>query len=288
MSKTFPMPKAIAHENITAKNLAALTAALAAGDMLATPKRDGCAVVFKMVGGEMSVLSGSGKPVLSLPHAAGIIEARLKERGVRDAVVCAEAYLPGEPFQVVSGVFRRHTPQLMHLMIYDGMLGTGDSVPWLTRLQALEEYLTTPYISVAPVMTPIRSYVQAEEMAREQVLLGGYDGLVLHHRSKAFVPGRSKFDTVKVKPLKEYDLLVTGFVAKVGEKTGRPTVALQCRWADGKVQEVASGLNHAEQANPERFVGRIIMVRGMGLTADGMLREPVYCGLREDKDTGDF
>ena len=187
------------------------------------------------------------------------------------------------------GLFRRHTSDSrLQLKVFNGYFLAGRGQRYETRTADISQALY--YVPLLYTHMAARSQAfnleHATTMARFWQA-GGYDGVVLHHIDAPYFQGRAKYESVKIKPLLSYDLEVVGVNAAVGEKTGRATCALVCRWKDGGVQEVATGLSHAEQASPEQFLGKIIEVRAMGLTADGKLREPRFCGVREDKLTPD-
>ena len=267
---------------------------LAAGEYLLTPKYDGCAVHIELNDGRIDqCISGSGKPVRSLDHA---LKELLQVFPSGRVVLDAEAWVPDMPFQEISGLFRRHTSDSrLQLKVFNGYMptpGGGRAARYKERLADMAQVVcgvASPpvHISTAP-RCAVFSLPISEGMARYWQALGGFDGCVLHHRDAPYFQGRAKYESVKIKPLLSFDLEVTGVNAAVGEKTGRATCALVCRWKDGGVQEVATGLSHAQQADPGQFIGKIIEVRAMGLTSDGKLREPRFCGVREDKLSAEF
>jgi DNA ligase-1 len=281
--------KAIDIENLSKKARAQFELDLAAGEYLLTPKYDGCAVHIELNDGRIEqCISGSGKPVRSLDHA---LKELLQVFPSGRVVLDAEAWVPDMEFQEISGLFRRHTSDSrLQLKVFNGYFITGRNQRYEDRLGSLSQALY--YVPLRYTHMAARSQALALEhattMARYWQALGGFDGAVLHHRDAPYFQGRAKYESVKIKPLLSYDLEVTGVNAAVGEKTGRATCALVCRWKDGDVQEVATGLSHAQQADPGQFIGKIIEVRAMGLTSDGKLREPRFVGVREDKLQPDY
>lgn len=285
----YTIAKAIDIENLSKKARAQFELDIAAGEYLLTPKFDGCAVHIELNDGRIEqCISGSGKPVRSLDHA---LKELLQVFPTGRVVLDAEAWVPDMEFQEISGLFRRHTSDSrLQLRVFNGyasswMCITDRGSAYETRIGLLAHVLLgsdCTLIAAVP-RTLVPSIPMSEDMARFWQAGGGFDGCVLHHKDAPYFQGRAKYESVKIKPLLSYDLEVVGVNAAVGEKTGRPTCALVCRWKDGGTQEVATGLSHAEQASPEQFLGKIIEVRAMGLTADGKLREPRFCGVREDK-----
>lgn len=287
----YSIPKALDISAISAKNKPYLDQEhFDRGLWMVTPKYDGCAVRIDIRAGKVfSMVSASGKPVRSLGHMIPVIEKAL---GPTDpnAVLCCEAWVPNKPFQEISGMFRRHGDQPeLQLTVFDGYF-TVSSSGYKTRMEILAWYLnriTVQGIRVAG-RTTAAALESAWDAARDWAGIEGYDGAVLHWSGKPFTEGRSKWDTVKLKPLLTYDVLVTGVQKGVGEATGRPTAALICQWEGGGSQEVATGLTGAQQANPEQFIGKIVEIAGMGLTTAGKLREPRFIGVREDKLAPDY
>lgn len=287
----YSIPKALDIDAISAKNKPYLEQEhFDRGLWLVTPKYDGCAVRIDIQAGKaVSMVSASGKLVRSLGHMIPVIEKAL---GPTDpnAVLCCEAWAPSRPFQEISGMFRRHGDQPeLQLVVFDGYF-TMSSSGYKARMEILAWYLNRITVQGIRVVTRTAapSLESAWGTARAAAGAGGYDGAVLHWSGKPFTEGRSKWDTVKLKPLLTYDVLVTGVHKGVGEATGRPTAALICRWEGGGSQEVATGLTEAQQANPEQFIGKIVEIAGMGLTTAGKLREPRFIGAREDKLTADY
>jgi ATP-dependent DNA ligase len=281
--------KAIDIENLSRKARAQFDLDLAAGAYLLTPKFDGCAVHIELNDGRIEqCVSGSGKPVRSLDHA---LKELLQVFPSGRVVLDAEAWVPGTEFQEISGLFRRHTSDSrLQLKVFNGYFIAGRNQRYEARLADISQALC--YVPLLYTHTAARSPAfdleHATVMARAWQQAGGFDGCVLHHRDAPYFQGRAKYESVKIKPLLSFDLEVVGVDRAIGEKTGRATCALVCRWKDGGVQEVATGLSHAQQADPGQFIGKIIEVRAMGLTSDGKLREPRFCGVREDKLSAEY
>lgn len=273
----YAIPKAVDYDNLSQRARNAMTWD---GKAL-TPKFDGCALRIDVKPGQSPVfMSAVGKPVESCFH---VIRNQTCHYTVIGEVVAA-----GAEFEDISGAFRRHSPQPhLEFKVFDFALVGAEAEPWYKRMMDARQlgYDTVhqePSYSQAFCVDTARSFKEHG--------YHGYkcDGVVLHDPNKPFVLGRSKGDCVKVKPLLDYDLLCIGYEADRGEKTGRPTVALLCRFKNGQTAKVATGLTEAEQATPQAFVGSILRVEAMGLTKYGNLREPRFVGVRNDKLKADF
>jgi ATP-dependent DNA ligase len=280
----YTIPKAVDYKNMSAKAKALVDFS----SFTPQVKYDGCAVrIDTQNGGRYSVMSATGEPVRSLERQAKDIAQRLTV--FPGAVICAEAWLENTPQQTISGDFRRHSQSDLKLIVFDGYINDHEGAmdkPYHQRFGRLAQHLGM-VCSFAHTQPKVSTLEEAECAARLVARGTGYDGIVLRNFNAPFEAGRSKGNIIKVKPLLTYDLEVIGVEEGVGEKTKRPTVALLCRWQYG-TQKVATGLSHAQQADPFQFVGKIIEVQGMGLTADGKLREPRFRGLRTDKLQPDF
>jgi hypothetical protein len=279
----YPFPKAVDFENLSAKAKKNFNPE----GWLLQPKWDGCAMVVTADReGNVCGRTASNKLVQSCDHILQYVKDNLGS-----GVYAMEVWRPATMFQDISGMFRTHAAQPgLVARIFDGWVEKDQESSYSTRMDRIHMRLpfSGPVQDASVMSVPFTTWDKAWQLARFWQAQGGYDGCILRNPNAQWVEGRSKGDVVKLKPLTDWDLRVTHIKATVGEKTGRPTVALGCAWKAGQTQYVATGLNHEEQANAERFVGSIVTVRGMGLTADGFVREPRYICVREDKLAADF
>lgn len=287
MSRDYAFPKAVDWEDLSDKRKAQIDLS----KYVIQPKLDGCAMVIRCVNGKVTAETGSGKPVLSMDHIVDriIMAVALIEPGVGDFIICGEVWAPGLPFAEISGAFRRHSEQ-RHLQFHawDYVCIPDDYASWKYRvLRQLHSHF--PWI---PVVRQTGVYGRGLEAAKYEasdlVELGcGYDGVILRDPTAPWFTGRSKGEVIKIKPLVSLDLRVVDVEVASGEKTGRTTAALVCNAGSGKLQKVSTGMSHAQQesaaACPNAWIGKIVEVEGMGFTADGLIREPRFKGVREDK-----
>jgi len=101
------------------------------------------------------------------------------------------------------------------------------------------------------------------------VLKRGAEGLILRQGDK----------WLKVKPTITYDLVVTGYQPGTGKHTGRMGALIT------DMCKVGTGFKDVERDKftAEYIVGKIIEVKGMGVTEAGKLRHPRFVRLRLDK-----
>lgn len=277
----YSLPKAVDFSDLSDK---AKKAVQFAGRIL-QPKWDGCALVVRATADNVQALSASGKPVLSCNHLVSEIMTAVYQGKARPFTACAEVWNPDMEFQEISGAFRRHQHQ-PHLVArwFDFAYDDEQAVPYVGRTSWMDGVGTLHF--AGHMQTPSEEH--AWETARHWKSIGGFDGAILRDPYAPFELGRSKGSIIKLKPLIAHDVLCVDVAEDVGAKTGRPTVALVCRWRDGRFQKVSTGLSHEQQANPKQFINKIIEVEAMGYTKDGYLREPRFKGARDDKLTPDF
>lgn len=297
MSRKYVIQKAIDRKDMSAKALAAMGKAVYS----VMPKYDGCHAQFYIKDGEFIwAQTSTGDLVRSCDHIGKHLALTLP-RGT--FVVCGEVWMSQTPFAEISGAFRRHAPQTQlcfvpfDVVIPDADGALNDPRPWHQRIIPLEQTDKTWYEDFGPVypfgFSDFRSMEDTEAYAKQLKEQGGYDGAMLINRQAGYKVGRCRDgEKIKIKPLLEFDLVVLGVELAKGDKTGKNTGALVCRYRDGKPVRVATGMTQAEtdsmHEDPASWQGRIVAVEAMDETEDGSLREPRYKGVRTDKLAPDF
>ena len=132
---------------------------------------------------------------------------------------------------------------------------------------------------------PLDGVIPPKHIAREYVLRGGYDGIVLRNPDAPWVAGVAREgELIKVKPETSLDLRVVEVNMAYGEKTGRPVYTVDVTFK-GITTTVGSGIPHTEQDVPK--VGDIIEVECMCVNPNFTLREPRFKAIRHDKTEPD-
>lgn len=127
----------------------------------------------------------------------------------------------------------------------------------------------------------------------KKLLADGQEGLILKNRDMPWENKRS-YHMVKMKEVKEMDLLVTDWVEGTGKYTGM-LGALKCQNKDGTIQvNVGSGFVDKDRADltPENTIGKICSVKYNDLINDkttgiSSLFLPIFQEMRLDKDKPD-
>jgi len=255
------------------------------------PKWDGCHLVVKFHSKGFGCESATGEEVRSCGHIGDALVDSAGSFDLDGYAITGEVWKENTPFPDISGSFRRHAAQpdlkfvVLDIVKLDQHGELNDSRGWEERIRtvALKEHPSLIWVGLRdPRIIPPVKYAEDLKAA------GGYDGAILRDVNAPYKVGRCRDgEVIKVKPLLSLDLMCVGHVADIGEKTGRPTVALLVTLGGGKIGKVATGLTHAQQANPGQFSGYIIEVEAMGWTEDGLLREPRFKGVRHDKVAAD-
>src|SRR5690606_20801028 len=115
---------------------------------------------------------------------------------------------------------------------------------------------------------------------------GGYDGLILRDPKGTWTRGSGVTgEIIKLKPVLSFDLRVVGAEEGKGKHAGRlGAIVVEFQ---GKKLRVGTGFSDAERKdwweNGEDLIGQIAEIEAMDFSADGLLREPRFKGIRHDK-----
>lgn len=302
--------KAVEMSSLSDKVLAAITE----DEWIVSPKYDGCHVIFCYDQGKhVATYSRTGETVSSMGHIAQSLTDLYPLSG--RFAVCGEAWIVGEPFNVVSGAFRRHAPQPQlqfvpfDLVPFDYNDDQASGPPVLLG-QCQHRQYPVPYIKRLQNLTTLRSSVPSQVLSPRFYTISlcdlktayehasadarrykgmtdsFFDGAVLAQASGLYKVGSGKGgEFIKVKPLISHSVKVTSLFPDKGERTGKNTLALGFT-LDGHHQKVSTGLTQAQVdsfiGDNTLILGQHIEVEAMGYTVNGLLREPRFKGIRTD------
>ena len=301
----------IVHKAVELSNLSAkVVAAIGEHQWIITPKYDGCHAIFCYDEGRfIGAFSRTGESVRSMDSVATALPYLYDLSNGRIAVA-GEAWCIGKEFNEISGMFRRHAPQPdLQFVPFDivpfdyaasglPLLGQLDGKPYpatyysrllslvAQRRQLISNVLVPRYIPFKGTLE--EAYTQACYSAKQYKLRTDsfFDGAVLAQAGGRYQVGSGKGgEFIKCKPLLSYSVKVTAVVSDIGPKTGKNTCVLMFD-LDGAIQKVSTGLTQQQvdafTNNPELIIDQIIEVEAMGLTVNGLLREPRFKGIRID------
>lgn len=269
---------------------------------LCQPKYDGChmiVVVRALDKSQVEVLTRTGETVTSCDH---IVECLLKFPGITTGVYMGEAWHPTRPQNEISGAVRKgEAREWLQFVVFDYLTceewDAGESnLGYLERTQRIPDPFfrinvgeTTPVWPAVCEGTLYEHGVSYEEAAKEYVSLAGqggghYDGIILRNPVGKWKRGKgTDGEIIKIKPTLSFALRITGYVPGKGKhegKIGSLVVSFK-----GKPMGAGTGLKD-DQRNVEDFDrlfrDKIAEIEAMGYSADGLLREPRFKGVRHD------
>lgn len=273
---------------------------------LGQAKYDGCSVIFILsVGGlEDKVLSRTGEDVPSmywlLPYMHKVF-ATLVMR-LNGLAVLGEAWQEGLTFAEISGRFRKKSvDSSLGVRVFDVLslaefqCGRSD-VPYISRYSRV---ISGAYDSQAQDIRPATTYLfpatggfsDWQDWCQHLKAKGGYDGLILRDPNGVWVRGRgTNGEILKMKPVLSFDLRVIGVEEGKGKHAGRLGAIIVD--FQGKELRVGTGFSDLERTSwwtwPEDIKGQIVEIEAMDFSADGLLREPRFKGVRFDKLEADY
>ena len=271
-------------------------------NFIAQPKFDGCNMIVKiMPDGTWGAWSRTGEAVLSVEHIAMCM---LTFPDMQAGVYLGEAWIPDTPFPEISGLFRKQSTTedtaRLQFAIFDFLtLAEWDAghseMAYGNRVARMNPALMQIAQGTAPIWlagsygniaTTWNEKTTAQEICNLLVAGGGYDGLILRDPYGEWYAGDNGTggEIIKVKAKQSFDLKVIGWLPGKGKHAGKiGTLIVDFR---GGPQGAGTGLKDS-QRDPEKFVddwlGKIVEIECLGVTADNMLREPRMKGIRHDK-----
>ncbi len=231
----------------------------------------------------------------SLPHLARLTFPKLV-----DSILDGEILLPGQDSATLAGtVHRKDTNGSNHrvkLFVFDVLRYRGSDViekMYQTRLFWLDEVearIASEYISVLPIATETK----AKRRLYKDVLAKGGEGIILKRLDAYYIPGARPSDNwYKAKRSAIFDCIVIGFTKGEGKYNRWIGAVRFGQYVDDKLVELgqASGMTDAIRKdmsdNPDRYIGRVVAIKGMERLRSGAIRHPQFVGVRSDKKQKD-
>lgn len=263
-----------------------LTVEDVAARYFALRKYDGCCAVLVVEAGGAYVLSRTGEPVPSMQEQAYRVA---RDMPGKSGVFFAEAWMPGQDFQYISGKFRQHAPcpelefrfwDMVTVEEFDHGLSART---FMQRFADLRSLVNSHF--VADWYNP-GTYGDPEALAKFLVLQGGYDGLVCKDPYGGWVKGHSgnTGEAIKFKPILSSEHRVTGIQEGGGRNAGKVgNIVVDFNY---KACGVGTGINIDDAqrwwADPDLIIGKTVEVEYLGLWRSGLPREPRFKGIRTD------
>ena len=274
----------------------------------ASEKLDGVWMAATCVDGNIEFLSSTLEKYISFKGTE--LEDTIKQlhiRGWTNFVLIGEVYKEGVEQQVISGIARTevegHAGAMefhVHdmLQINDWVLG-NTSTPYSMRLMQLETLVGEEFRNASLKLIPQHEITSIEEFMAfsKAIKLQGGEGACYREEDAGWESGNRGTNLIRDKQKITVDLVVTGVKdVEEGDKGGLKGV-ITCRWrAFGKLENPVvdipiRGMSfdqlRAWDKDNSLIVGKVVEVEAMKYTNLGMLREPRFKFIREDKEQGD-
>lgn len=253
---------------------------------------------------DQRIFSRTGQEYTSLKRLSFWL-ADIRKHLEYDCVLIFEVYTPDWPVNRISGACRDTKKQyeeaigLVHDIIpYDDFVAGICRTPYIERKRNLRDLFSMNYFPAFEMSEGfhIRDEEHAQHLA-ETYINAGEEGIIGRDPKGIWIAGKKNADLWKIKQELSYDLEVVDVLEGDGKYKGT-TGKIVCKFRKfGKKSGEAcfvtcSGMTdpqrHEWWSNPDRIVGKIVKVDAMTFTEYGVLREPRFKEIREDKFEADF
>lgn len=246
--------------------------------------------------GIVGIFSATGKEYLSLNHLKAELELCSDIDGDEISFIIFEAYADNVPQPIISGWCRDETEQHteVYAIVHDVLTMNEymgiDKTPYNKRIARFG----SGGINYKTLFKPIEITANTVEHICglvNLVWISGGEGVIIKNPTAPYLKGKRNWDLIKLKQSVSYDLLVVGVVEGQGKYKGM-LGSLVLRWKnDGKII-VGSGLTNEQRKewweDKNKIIGQIVQIDAMKESTEGVLREPIFKGIRHDKCEPDF
>jgi len=247
------------------------------------PKLDGIRCITHYVFSTLkaSAVSRQNKPIINIDPILTEIEDIISE----DSIFDGELYVHGKTFQEVSKLVknpwgeRNEVPQYW---IYDIIVPNTTFQERSAYLKALFADYEGENIVIVPTKIIDNTEDSIKEAFLEYIELG-YEGMMIRVLDSEYkIKGRSS-DLLKYK---EFET-VTLPIADITPNDAKPTHGTVWTVFNGNLQKTGAKLSHVDRedllTNKEEYIGRMGEFRYFEETDAGLMRFPVFLGIRDDK-----
>jgi bifunctional non-homologous end joining protein LigD len=279
------------------------------GDWLYEVKHDGYRMLARIAGGRALLFTRTGRDwSAKLPRLAGALEAL----GLHDSWLDGEIVVPGpqgrSSFQALQNAFEEGKDAGIVYYLFDAPFLEGRdlrALPLRERKRRLARLVSSKGGGSVRLSEHLAG--TAEDILAEACRLG-LEGLIGKEAGAPYVSGRSK-SWIKLKCRQRQDFVIGGYTAPGGSRTGFGALLVGVHDAAGKLHyagKVGTGFDERRLASLSRRMGLLRSARAPFVdppkekkvtwlkprlvaevtyaerTAEGLLRQASFMGLRED------
>lgn len=258
------------------------------GGWHATPKIDGGRLIFRYVAGKIQCRSRENLEFTHLTHLHPYVEYLLGALPP-ESQLDGEGWVPGEPFDVVSGIIRadvNYSARLPELRFYVFDLAIGQVVHRDRR--KMLEFAFAATLALVP-NSPVLLVEQFITYSFEQnlslyqsAMAQGYEGIVLRHPEGFYLPG-TRTEMYKYKEFEDSDGVVVQITPGIGKDRTLAIFRVQFPWgAYCSVKPAETDEVRAYYLQyPQYYLNRPYVVQHQGFSSKDLKpRFPVGKGFR--------
>ena len=263
------------------------------------PKLDGLRCIAIKRNGEVTMFTRSGSPIETLPT----IKAALEAAPWDDFVLDGEAM--GKDWNESASVVMSHKTakddsgivyNVFDGMVFDDWRDQSNESPLEERIGLVKELVAqvgSEHVVAVGGATVVNQYQLLKFYGK--AIEGGYEGIMVKKLGSPYIFKRSD-SVLKLKPVTTYEGVIVGhYEGNRGSKREGLWGGFLVVMPNGVVTKVGGGYNDKIRAeisiDPDSWIGKIVEVEGQpdpltadGLTADGKVRFPVFCRVRDPRD----
>jgi DNA ligase 1 len=228
----------------------------------------------------------------ALPHLA---ELRFPE--MAGTVLDGELLIAGKDSAALTGTVNSKEPNRdntkVTLYVFDCLQFCGkdlrDKRLW-DRLIVLFSHAHKLF-STHIIVLPYFNTAATKRNLYTNVFGGNGEGIMLKNLNASYTEGgRPSNNWYKVKKSATFDCVVMGFTKGKGKFNNRIGALIFGQYVNGKLTELgqASGMTESERndmsLHPDKYIGKVVTIKGMERLKSGAIRHPQYGGMRTDKD----
>jgi ATP-dependent DNA ligase len=272
---------------------------------VAQEKLDGMRAVVHVTSSGLRIFSRSAgvddptKPLektSALPHLAA-----LKFPGMEETILDCEILASGLDSAQLSGAIHKNEVsddnRLVKLYVFDVLRFIGKDLTQKTLHERLGFLLTakTRIYSKHIIYLPYAFNTEEKQSLYKSVIANNGEGIMLKRLDATYVQGAYPANNwYKAKRSATFDCIIMGFKQGKGKNNTQIGSVIFGQYLNTPkgwiLKEIgsASGIKRMQRnefsPHPERYVGKVVIIKGMERLKSGAIRHPVFVAIRSDKN----